>query len=76
KIHHHLDFCSGKEVKISRRSVKATIITSRLTASHDGMLRILFNLGQIGMPQLASGWSTYSDLKQSQKIQGHRSHLH
>ncbi len=76
KIHHHLDFSSGKEVKISRRSVKATIITSRLTAAHDSMLRTLFNLGQIGMPRLASGGSTYSDSMQSQKIQRHRSHLH
>jgi len=70
KINHHRNFSCGDEVKISRRSVKATIITSRLSAAHDGLLRTLFNLGQIGMPRCAPGWKADPDLIQRQ--QGHR----
>lgn len=53
KINQHRDFSTGNEVKISRRSVKATVLTSRLTASHNHMLRGLFLISQIGQP----GWA-------------------
>lgn len=50
KINKHRDFSLGSQVKISRRSVKATIITSRLTASHDLLLRSIFHLAALGLP--------------------------
>lgn len=50
KINHHRNFRCGAEVKITRRSVRATVLVSRLSASHDGLLRMLFRFGQIGMP--------------------------
>ena len=42
KIYRRLDFTSGQQVKISRRSVKATILVSNLTVSRDALLRLLF----------------------------------
>lgn len=50
KINRHRRFSSGNEVKISRRSVKATVLTSRVTAGHDTLLRTLFRLSQLGQP--------------------------
>jgi farnesyl-diphosphate farnesyltransferase len=50
KINKHRTFSSGNEVKVSRRSVKATIITSRLAVAHDHMLKSLFHLAGIGLP--------------------------
>lgn len=51
KINRHRDFRSGREVKISRRSVKATILATRLTVGHDRMLRSLFYLAGHGLPR-------------------------
>ncbi len=42
KIFRHLDYTSGHEVKIARRSVKATILVTNLTVSRDALLRALF----------------------------------
>jgi farnesyl-diphosphate farnesyltransferase len=50
KINRRRDFRLGSEVKISRRSVKATILTSRLTVTHDHMLKSLFHLAGVGLP--------------------------
>lgn len=41
---------SGQEVKVSRRTVKATIISTNLTARHDGMLELLFTGVTRGLP--------------------------
>jgi len=38
------DFCQGQQVKISRRSVKATILISNLTAPSNISLQSLFYL--------------------------------
>lgn len=54
KIHRHLDFSSGSEVKITRRSVKATVIASKLAASHDLFIRWIFGLSSIGLPTAKS----------------------
>ena len=43
-------FTSGDEVKISRRSVKATIISTNLLTRHDFLLRWLFNRLAAGLP--------------------------
>lgn len=50
KIHRRPDFSNGDEVKISRRSVQATVIASRLTAGHDFAIRMLFNVAAAGLP--------------------------
>ncbi len=42
KIYRHLNFTSGQEVKITRRSVKTTILVTNLTVSRDALLRLLF----------------------------------
>jgi farnesyl-diphosphate farnesyltransferase len=44
KIKHNLNFNESNQVKISRNSVKATIIASRLSARSNWILSLLFNL--------------------------------
>ena len=50
KINSHRTFTSGEEVKITRRSVKATIISTNLLTRHDFFLRWLFNRLSAGLP--------------------------
>lgn len=50
KIDKHKDFVTGNQVKISRRSVKATILATRVALGSDYMLRALFNLAGRGLP--------------------------
>ena len=42
RIHTHADFTSGQQVKISRRSVWATVIVTSLAARSDVALKVLF----------------------------------
>jgi len=51
KINNNKHFNSSEQVKISRRSVKATIMASNLSVSHDFALKILFNLSSTGLPR-------------------------
>ena len=53
KIHARPDFTSGQQVKISRRSVKATIFATNLTLTSDRALRLLFALAAAGLPTSA-----------------------
>lgn len=55
KIHRHPDFRAGKQVKISRRSVKLTVLTTNLAARHDAILRLMFDWLTRGLPS-ASGF--------------------
>jgi farnesyl-diphosphate farnesyltransferase len=55
KLDQHQGFRQGVEVKISRRSVRATLITARLSAKHDQTLRWLFRLAAIGLPRPPQG---------------------
>ncbi len=50
KLHANPDFSSSKQVKISRRSVKATIFATNLTLRSDYVLRALFSLAAAGLP--------------------------
>jgi len=50
KLHANPDFTSSRQVKISRRSVKATIFTTNLTLGSDVALRALFSLAAAGLP--------------------------
>ena len=44
KIKNNLDFTHSEQVKISRNSVKATVLCSRLCGQHDSLLKLLFTL--------------------------------
>jgi len=52
KIGRHPDFAHGDAVKISRRSVRATVIASRLAAGHDRAIKMLFMAAAAGVPVL------------------------
>lgn len=54
KIDKRRDFRSGQDVKITRRSVKATVAVSRVSAGHDALLRVLFALSG-GAPRASRG---------------------
>lgn len=51
RIHANPYFSHGDQVKISRRSVRATVITCRLCHRHDDLLRRLFDLVSRGLPE-------------------------
>jgi len=50
KVNRHRDYTSGQQVKISRRSVKGTILMTNLLTRHDRALRLLFNLTAWPLP--------------------------
>ena len=54
KINQHRDFTSGRQVKISRRSVKATILTSHLTVGNNLLLTAMFQLMGLSLPALTT----------------------
>ena len=51
KIDQHRDFADGQEVKISRRSVKATVISTNLLVRSNLALQLLFSATSLGLPQ-------------------------
>ncbi len=54
KIHQNPEFRQGGEVKISRRSVKATIVATNLAVRSNTALQMMFSLAARGLP-LAGG---------------------
>jgi farnesyl-diphosphate farnesyltransferase len=50
KICRNLDFTNGQQVKISRRSVKATVLVTNLGVARDPILRLLFEVFTRGLP--------------------------
>ncbi len=58
KLHRHLDFSSGNEIKITRGSVKATMVTSRLSATHDSLVKLIFYLSCRGLPKELSDYES------------------
>lgn len=54
KINRHRDFTSAREVKISRRSVKAAIAAAGSAVGRDNVLRVLFYLAGVGLPHRRS----------------------
>jgi farnesyl-diphosphate farnesyltransferase len=53
KIHRHPTFRSGNEVKVSRRTVKATVLTTNLTLMSNRALRLIFARAADGLPLAA-----------------------
>lgn len=51
KLHRHPDFSAGRQVKIRRRSVAATMAVSRFAARRDRLLRQLFVALTVGLPR-------------------------
>jgi farnesyl-diphosphate farnesyltransferase len=51
RINAHRAFRSGREVKISRRSVRATIIFTNLLTRSDRLLELLFRIAAHGLPE-------------------------
>ncbi len=49
KIKQNIDFKKGSQVKITRNSVKATIIATRLTGRSNFLLSLLFNMASRGL---------------------------
>jgi farnesyl-diphosphate farnesyltransferase len=59
KINKNLDYTDGSQVKISRLSVKGTVLLSRLTVQNDGLLKLLFYLAAFRLPltPVSVSWS-------------------
>jgi farnesyl-diphosphate farnesyltransferase len=54
KIHRHPTFRAGSEVKVSRRTVKATVLTTNLTLMSNRALRMIFARAGDGLPLAAA----------------------
>jgi farnesyl-diphosphate farnesyltransferase len=50
KLHRHPTFSSGAEVKVSRRTVKATVFATNLTLMSNRALRMIFEHAADGLP--------------------------
>ena len=50
KIHRHPTFRSGNEVKVSRRTVKATVFATNLTLLSNRALGLIFDRAADGLP--------------------------
>lgn len=53
KINKNQDYTSGNEVKISRRSVRATYVTLRMTVRNDALLKSLAQIAGSTLPRIA-----------------------
>jgi farnesyl-diphosphate farnesyltransferase len=62
KINRHRNFSEGAQVKISRRSVKATILTTSLFASHNWILELLFKYTSRKLPEVSSHSAALSEI--------------
>jgi len=59
KINKNLDYTDGSQVKISRSSVKGTVLLSRLAVQNDGLLKLFFYLAAFRLPltPISASWS-------------------
>lgn len=51
KIHRNPDFTDSSQVKVSRRSVKATVVSTNLTMMSNRALRMIFDTAADGLPR-------------------------
>jgi farnesyl-diphosphate farnesyltransferase len=58
KIHRHPTFRSASEVKVSRRTVKATVLTTNLTLMSNRALRLMFARAADGLPLATTALAT------------------
>ena len=59
KLHQNPYFRSGDEVKVSRRTVRATILATNLTLSSNASLRWLFKMAAAGLPHWQADSATW-----------------
>jgi len=59
KINAHIHYTDGSQVKISRASVKGTILATRITVQNHGFLKLLFYISAWGLPSAPASisWS-------------------
>jgi farnesyl-diphosphate farnesyltransferase len=62
KIHRHPTFRSSSEVKVSRRTVKATVLTTNLTLMSNRALRLMFARAADGLPLAPAALATVPSL--------------
>ncbi|MDQ2696209.1 MAG: phytoene/squalene synthase family protein [Pseudomonadota bacterium] len=55
RISRHPDFTAGRQVKISRAGVRATIAATHWAVGNDSLLRVLFYGAALGLPAAAPG---------------------
>jgi farnesyl-diphosphate farnesyltransferase len=60
KLHSNPEFTAGRDVKVSRRTVRATVLTSSLAARSNQTLRLLFDLAAHGLPLAALDEDVFS----------------
>jgi len=53
KINNNREFTRSADVKISRRSVKATILATHITVRHNRLLKLLFNVAARRLPSVS-----------------------
>jgi farnesyl-diphosphate farnesyltransferase len=70
KLDRHRDFAAAEDVKISRRSVKATVVMSNLAVRSNLGLWMLFNTASLGLPhaEVAAAAPTMIDKAQSRVV--------
>jgi farnesyl-diphosphate farnesyltransferase len=61
KIHRNPSYRSGSEVKVSRRTVKATVLTTNLTLMSNRALRLMFARAADGLPLATAALSASTD---------------
>jgi farnesyl-diphosphate farnesyltransferase len=66
KIARNPGFTDGAQVKISRRSVKLVVATSRLFVRSDTMLKLLFNLAAAGLPLASCSYGHRGDVSMAE----------
>lgn len=65
KIDRNIDYTDSLKVKITRKSVKGTILLTNLSVQNDLMLRTLFNIARAGLP--------YQEIQSVKTIYGNNS---
>jgi farnesyl-diphosphate farnesyltransferase len=70
KIHRHPTFRSASEVKVSRRTVKATVLTTNLTLMSNRALRLMFARAADGLPLATEALASAngSELRRSGRV--------
>jgi farnesyl-diphosphate farnesyltransferase len=66
RIHRNPGFASGPEVKVSRRTVRATVVVTSACSLSDSALRLLFRLAAYGLPR-AYGFPKFASNRLSLK---------
>ena len=75
KIHRHPTFRSGSEVKVSRRTVKATVLTTNLTLMSNRALRLMFARAADGLPLATTALASAASAESAAPVRARRCRL-